>query len=126
MIGLLEPRDADRSGGRICFEMIEIEAQIVDRHLGGLIGFVRNGELRGGRSRNRPGFNAGDSAVGGSAKFISSDSTVGSSRGGISRVGESSAPRSGAVQGEVEIRRGVQSLAISPVAAVSSLSLAMG
>ena len=45
MIGLLEMRIADRRRSGL-FELIEIQAQIVDRHLGGLIGLHRT-QLRG-------------------------------------------------------------------------------
>ncbi len=40
MIGLLEMRAAYRRRAGF-FELIKIQAQIVDRHLGGLIGFGR-------------------------------------------------------------------------------------
>src|ERR1700675_3839871 len=94
MVGLFEARDADRSGGGF-FQMIEIEAQIVDRYLGGLVRLVRGCNFRRTSAANIGRPQCRGLGVGESVKFIISDSTVGSSRAGISRVGDSSAPRSG-------------------------------
>ena len=54
MIGLFEMRAAYRRRTG-CFELIEIETQIVDRHLGGLIGLCRP-QLRGKTVANVVGF----------------------------------------------------------------------
>ena len=87
------------------FQMIEVQAEIVDRALPPS-GRRRSVGARG--ARISVVLSAGDSCVGASAKFISSASTVGSSRGGISRVGDSSAPRSGVSRVKSRSEAGVQ------------------
>jgi hypothetical protein len=117
------PRDANRSSTRAgLFQLIEIQAEIVDRHLGGLIALPQPASRKCGRAASWSSAPAIRWSASRDVKFINSDSTVGSSRGGISRVGDSSAPRSGA--SSVKSRSAPAcSRGDSPVAAVSSAVL---
>ena len=120
MIGFLERRDADRPTARRSLPD-DRDAARDRRSTLRPSGRPRAAAFSAG-ARISVVLSAGDSVVGASAKFIISASTVGSSRGGISRVGDSSAPRSGvsSVKSRSEL---ACSCGDSPVAAVSSFSL---
>ena len=114
------------SAGRAgLFQMIEIEPEIVDRHLGGLIR-LRRASFEEMRSRISAVFSAGDS-VGrsiGEIHQLRFDRRLVARRHLARRRFVRAALRR--IQGEVEVRRGRRMPGDSPVAAVSSFSLASG